>query len=302
MLKSLRLLNFQAHTKLTLDLGPLVTCLVGRSDVGKSSVLRALRWLCCNQPSGVEFIRHGEDRCMVVLELDNHIVKRKRQTPSHNTFVLDGRVFKAFGQGVPSEIVKLLDLSPVFYQSQLESPFWLTLPAPQVSRELNAIVNLGTIDDALHNAASHTRKAKTTLEVTEERLATAKQEVESLGYVDELDKDLQQLELYESKVSENRQKQALAASILSDAVRLKEKADRVSCAKAEAFSLVSLADRVRESADRCDRLMKLCADLTELQEQLVCLSTAKAEIETELKTLEKDGCPLCGRPLARTGS
>ena len=53
--------------------------LVGTSNVGKSAVLRALRWVLMNNPAGDKFITHGKDVAKVILELDNGLkIERER--------------------------------------------------------------------------------------------------------------------------------------------------------------------------------------------------------------------------------
>ncbi len=66
-LVSLQLVNFQVHTGLIIDFSPGITTIVGPTDHGKSSILRALRWVCLNDLSGEQFIREGRKSCAVCL-------------------------------------------------------------------------------------------------------------------------------------------------------------------------------------------------------------------------------------------
>jgi len=84
-LKKLVLENFQVHPKLSLDLDPHITCIIGPSDVGKSAVIRALRWLCQNVPDGAEFIRDGTKQAIVTLQADGKTIihpRHRKQLPT----------------------------------------------------------------------------------------------------------------------------------------------------------------------------------------------------------------------------
>ena len=47
--------NFQSHKKSILNLSKGVNVIVGKTDSGKSAIIRALRWLFTNTPSGDAF-------------------------------------------------------------------------------------------------------------------------------------------------------------------------------------------------------------------------------------------------------
>ena len=182
MLERLRLKNFQNHADLTIQLDPTVTCIVGPSDRGKTAILRALRWLVFNRPAGQAHIRHGEDLCSVTLKVDSKRLKRSIGKGG-STYRIDGQTLKAFGQGVPGEVEKLLNLGPTNFQQQHDAPFWFSLTPGEVSRQLNAIIDLGEIDGVLGALAAGVRQATERQNVAEERLATAKGAKSSLNYV-----------------------------------------------------------------------------------------------------------------------
>lgn len=239
MLTQLRLFNFQIHHKLTVDLDPFVTCITGRTDAGKSSVIRALRWVLLNQPNGSEHIRHGESKCSVTLTMDDgHKLVRKR-SENENTYLLDGEEYKAFGQGVPDDIAKLANVDDVNFQRQLDSPFWFLETPGQVSRELNQIVNLGVIDDALSAIATEVRKSRSTVELTEERLTAARREKEQLAYVHEMNESLLVLEAIESDLAENVQKRIFLTGTLESVESVALLRDRSSAARSEGVELCS---------------------------------------------------------------
>ena len=70
MIDRVQILNFQRHGELKIVFDEQITTIVGPSDTGKSSVLRAIRWVAFNRPLGDGFIRFGENECVVRLWVD----------------------------------------------------------------------------------------------------------------------------------------------------------------------------------------------------------------------------------------
>lgn len=185
MLETLAIQNFQTHGKTRITFDPGITCIVGPSDVGKSAVLRALRWVCTNEPGGDAFISHGAKGATVRLAVDGQTITRRRSPGGTvNEYHLNDQEFKAFGRGIPEPIQALLSLGPVCWQGQHDAPYWFADTAGEVSRQLNSIVNLGIIDDVLGKVAAARNRARTRLDVAEENLDTAKRDHTALGWVE----------------------------------------------------------------------------------------------------------------------
>lgn len=182
MLLELRILNFQAHAKRRIKFSPGVTAIVGSSDVGKSAIIRALRWVACNTPPGLAHRRHGADFVSAELLADDHRVKRFRSN-SENRYWLDEQEFASFGNEVPDPIKEFLAIGNHNFQEQHDSPYWLSIPGSQVSRELNAIIDLEIVDDVAAHLTAKTRTAIATLDVVESRLAVATSESNKLATV-----------------------------------------------------------------------------------------------------------------------
>ncbi len=71
-LRTVTIENFQAIASTSFDLGNL-TVLVGEGDVGKSSIIRAIRAAFLNDGDDLD-IRHGEKRATVTLTFDDGTV------------------------------------------------------------------------------------------------------------------------------------------------------------------------------------------------------------------------------------
>jgi len=172
MIDRVRLIDFQRHQRLTLQLDR-VTTLVGPSDRGKSAVLRALRWVLENVPQGASFVREGATACEVAVRVDGRTVVRRRSA-KENVYELDGEAFRSLrAVSVPDSIAAVLNLHSASFQGQLDPPFWLSETAGEVARRLNEVVNLQEIDDVLGRAAADLRQTRAEAGVAETRLAEA---------------------------------------------------------------------------------------------------------------------------------
>lgn len=208
MLERIYIQNFQAHTKTKVEFSEGVTTIIGQSDIGKSAILRALRWLCLNSPQGSAFITDGEKGCAVKLVVDGQTITRKR-TQNDNVYAINDQVYKAFGQGVPQAVQDLLAVTDLNFQQQHDAPFWLSLSPGEVSRQLNEIVDLGIIDKALTFATKRVRDTRKELQICEQRLKTARQDREDLEWVWEADEHWKRVQ--ESYATMQRDSQAVAA-------------------------------------------------------------------------------------------
>jgi len=178
-LEKLELKDFQAHDELVVAFSPTITTIVGPSDSGKSAILRALRWTCLNDLAGDEFIKEGAKQTAVKLQIegDHQIIRSKGTTSSgHNTYKLDDREYRSFAQTVPSDIAKALALSEINFQGQHDNPFWFSETAGEVSRRLNAVVDLSVIDQVLSSIAAEVRQATERKTISNERLAELREE------------------------------------------------------------------------------------------------------------------------------
>jgi DNA repair exonuclease SbcCD ATPase subunit len=201
MLEKMRVENFQAHELLDIEFDPLITTIVGPSDVGKSSILRALRWCCLNRPRGDGFIRRGSKRMRVRLKVggDQEGTIRRERGGSENVYALGKSEYRAFGNDVPESIQRTLNLSELNFVGQHDAAFWFNLSPSEVARQLNKMVDLDSIDRATTSLSQHIRQLRVEMGVVSDRLDKAKKEYTDSKYVPNADADLKQVELWEDR-------------------------------------------------------------------------------------------------------
>lgn len=241
--------NFQLHKSLTIDLDEHVTVIVGPSDSGKSAIIRAIRWLCLNQPSGDSFIRDGTDSVTARMKVDGRTVTRHRDK-SNNIYKLGKDEFKSFGSNVPVPIERLLNVGAVTFQQQHDPPYWLSDSAGQVSRELNAIVNLEVIDSVLSAVAKQITKSRNEVGFTEERLSKAETEVEDTEWAEDAESDLKRLDKARSDHARLAVRVARMGDVVEEAIERRETHQRASKQASALRTVVKAGMQLRKLGKR----------------------------------------------------
>ncbi|NMA49739.1 MAG: AAA family ATPase, partial [Tissierellia bacterium] len=163
-IKKLIIQNFQSHKYSELEFGQDLNVIVGPSDSGKTSIIRALKWVLYNEPSGDFFIREGESEVSVTIELSNNTILKRYRTKSKNGYQLitsDGieTVFEGIGTSVPQEIIDITGISKMLLDGdhsnainlgeQLEGPFLLSEKTSTRANAIGRLVGVDIIDEAL---------------------------------------------------------------------------------------------------------------------------------------------------------
>ena len=146
MLTSLEINNFQSHKKSLLEFSTGMNVIVGRSDGGKSAIIRALRLVVENRPSGDAYRSNwGGDTSVTITTQEGDVITRKK-TNTKNSYTLNSTEFVAFKQDVPVEIQKALQITDLNIQSQMDSPFLLSMSAGYAAAHFNKCGGLSIID------------------------------------------------------------------------------------------------------------------------------------------------------------
>ena len=203
-LDRLQIQNYQKHERFQVKLGPTVTTIVGPSDAGKSAVIRSLRWLATNRPRGDGFLRHGSERATIKARFDGVTVVRSKGKGG-NTYKINKQEYKAVGSDVPEAVEQLVNMGSENWKGQHDSPFWFSLTAGEVAKELNRIVDLEVIDRVASELASRLRKARAEVELVGERLEGAESELGELVFVPDMAEDWGGVEGLDSACSKARE-------------------------------------------------------------------------------------------------
>ncbi len=296
MITRVEIRNFQSHEHTVLDLSSGVNVLVGRSDAGKTAVLRAIRWVLTNEPAGLGFRSWsaGKEPVSVILTLSSGDTIERFRTKSKNLYRINGEDVTAPKRSVPEPVAKLLNVGPLNMQGQFDGVFLLNSSAGQVARYLNSIVNLEDMDEAIRAIKSRVRQTQVSLDNTFEAVEEEQEKLREFRGLDELAGRADALEQIEGQLRQawgQRQKiskvvdrlVALEAEEIPDAKPFRRRLEKLE----EQQKAIETLERQRDALE---------APLNALARE----SDAKARVKTDLrhardrlrKAMPKV-CPLC---------
>lgn len=295
MIQHLQINNFQSHKDSELNLHPGVNVVVGPSDSGKTAIIRALRWLVWNRPTGDAFRSTWGGNTIVRMLLEEGQVIVRNKDGKENVYSIDGKFLAAFGSGVPDEVVELLNLDESNLQQQLDSPFLISESPGAVASYFNRIAHLDQIDIGLKNAQSAMRK----LGYDEEKYTSEQTDVlnrlKQFEYLDKAESDLEVLEGMEQDQLKRYNQKSELESLITQYANNEQQIQTVQpllILEQDVEQVVKLyeeLDALETSKDNLERTAEMLQEIQtdiEFQEELLGVETSVNEILTMYEKME----------------
>lgn len=296
LLDKLKVFNFQSHKETELNFSKGINLIIGESDAGKSSLIRALNWIINNKPSGDSFRSFWGGTTKVCLIIDNETIRRKRGDKINEYYYLG--MYKAFRNEIPEYVKRKLNIGEINLQKQLDSPFLFSLNAGEVARYLNKIVSLDVIDKSMTNMGKIIREENSKLKYEKERIVELKEKKKNLSWVKEANEKLLNLENMDKKLKSLSNKKEVIENILNEYYSIKRKYEII-------------LRKIKKTPD-INKIMKLRTSYEtielkylDLEKQIDLYNNMKKDmnkLEEILKEKEKlfkdkfpDYCPMCGK-------
>jgi len=233
MIKRLSILNFQSHAKTELEFSPGVNIIVGNSDSGKTAIIRAMRWLIWNRPSGDSIRSSWGGDTRVQLELQENVITRSKDkldkycisTNGSNKRESNNREnteFKAFGTSIPEEISRFLNINEINLQQQLDSPFLISKSPGEVAQHFNKVAGLDKIDASLQKVNSWIREFISDIKYKEIQITSSTEELQKFEYLEKFEIDVEVLERMESRLNTQRSGMKRLEELLCNANEISE--------------------------------------------------------------------------------
>ena len=281
MIRDLKLSNFQSHKKTEFNFHPGITVITGETDVGKSAVIRGLKWVALNKPPGDSVRRHHTK--LTDVDLDG---VRKTRSASKHQYSHNSKVYKALRSDVPAPISDTLRLSDVNFQGQHDTYFLIGDSPGHVARELNEVADLQVIDLSLKRVKQLTKTMKDEEKQLKTEIKDKKLEVEELSWAVTADKDLSEIEILEQKVK----------AITNNVVNLRERYDRCNLIKSELETIPivtkdqSLVSYIFNQLQQYDDSLSMAIDQVEINQvnipstnsEIIILSDILNQLSTSL--------------------
>ena len=124
-IQSIKISNFQSHKNTTVNFVDGMNSIIGKSNAGKTAIIRAMVWVFFNKPSGDSFRSNWGGDTKVEIRLSDGAVIERIKGKSKNCYVINGKTYKAIRQSVPDEVKAIINVSDINVQHQLDAPFLL---------------------------------------------------------------------------------------------------------------------------------------------------------------------------------
>lgn len=336
MIQKIHLKNYKKHEDFSLKLSPHITTITGKTDSGKSTILKAIRLVVFNKPSGNKFIRDGAAKASVTLWVDGRKIIRTRSR-SQNSYKIDKKTLKAFRVDPPSEVSHIINLSELNFQAQHDSPFWFRNTAGEVSRQLNAIVDLDIIDKSLSIASSKVSKVSKETEYIKDRIKELSPKKKQMSFSLEADKELSKIEHIQDKINKITNRAQYLKELLGGVLRYRKRIINTLEVKRDWCFISELEEKLRnghkrqvrlyhlienlkknlktvnnsppsldplkQEADHLEEIRKKETKLKWLVDNIIELRDKKSKTEQDIKKCQKrikeiigKTCPMCGTP------
>lgn len=271
-LKSIDILNFQSHAKTSIELDPGVNVIVGPSDVGKSSIMRAINWIITNKPSGESLRSNWGGDTEVHLDFEDGQIARIRSN-KFNGYVLGMHdAFKGFGQTVPEEIAAFLNLGEANCQFQFDSPFMLSWTSGDRGRYLNKLVDLDITDETIKKLKYAKMNNGLAISTSLKDIAELEDKLEDYHDLDKMENRVEWIEVLHKAFEEVEGQRILLGVKVDSFVSLNEFIDRNKDIK-------SMHVHVNE-------IIFMHGALTETQNHMINLLDIKSGLQTIAQTTE----------------
>ena len=204
-IKSITLENFQSYKNQTINLKPGLNLVLGTSDAGKSTILRAISFVLHNYPKRDTFIHWGEKEMRVTLEFsDGAKVTRIKGEGVNAIEAVDskGNIYQKnkIDTEIPDDIREILGNPPqddlnglISYADQFSKMFLVDLSPTDLPRALSNLTKIEVLEDSAKQLMSNYKSIDKQIKVDEKEYDKLLNESQSYSYVNDYEKKLARL-------------------------------------------------------------------------------------------------------------
>lgn len=202
---SIEIKNFQSHENTKLDLHRGLNVIVGRSDSGKTAILRAIKWVFYNDPPPGNLIRNGAKEMSVRIEFNTGAVVTRLWNSKENKYILvksngEKIVLEKFNRSVPFEVIQEINIQKVELGSsvktginiseQLDGSFLLTESSSTRASAIGRLIGVNFIDDALRDVIKDNKNNSKKIKEAELEKEILEKDLQSFDYLKDEEKKL----------------------------------------------------------------------------------------------------------------
>ena len=272
MIHAIQISNFQAHKSTYIAFNEGVNAIIGISDSGKTSILRALTWCITNKPSGDAFQSSWGGDTIVTVTLSSGDTITRGRDKKGNYYKVNDTEFRAFGAGdPPQEVQALFNMNNINISAQMDAPFLLSSSPGEVAQILNRVVNLDVIDTATSNIRKKKLEVDRELSAAETRTNELSKQLTEYAYLEELEKDIIVFETLQNRLKTTQAEKTLLHELITQWKGILQGQQAwygVLKAEPELTNSITLWDMLRKASSDCDALLTLYNQGVKLQKEI----------------------------------
>jgi len=303
MIDYVHITNFQIHWDLKIQFSSGINVIAGPSDIGKTAVLRALRWLVTNKPRGDSFRPWSGGKPCVEASFDQGSVIVRHSIGRYDLKIgKTSQVFKAVGSGVPEPVRKALNVQELSWQMQMDPPFLVSDTPGEITRKLNAVCDLEVIDRTLSNVLKKGREHQVKKAIIEERVIQSVNDLRAFDFLHDAQQEMSQAQKQMDLIRALRQQRDAAVQLLEGmekALENKQELCRLSRWRPTVLRLHQVAVELQSLRQRVADMCDLAARLEAGQRTLMKMRKARAVLKKEYDRIFPTLCPLCGNEVKK---
>lgn len=293
MIKQLNIENFQSHKDTTLEFDKGVNVIIGKSDSGKTAIIRALKKVIKNKPGGDAFRSHwgGETKIKLTLDDDQHVMWAKDKGSAK--YVYNNTTFTAFGQDVPEEIEKVLNFKEVNLQSQFDQPFLIMETPGTVAQHFNQVAHLEKIDQSVKFIRSEIRQINSNISHEEARNTELTEELKLYDDLDKFEIELEVLEETENNRNTLNKKVNELNALIETIQTLQKEIDKnneIIKAETKINEILKLYENRKTILKRFNELSDLSDNIYKINEEIASMTlllSSETKIDSLLTSIAK---------------
>lgn len=215
MIKEISIKNFQSHKNSTLVLSEGLNIICGTSDSGKSAIKRSIEWAIKNRPSGDSIRSWWGGKTSVNIVFNNGSVERSKDKIEEYV-VNETTKLHAFGLSVPDEVTKVINMTDVNLQNQMDAPFLLSETSGAVASHFNKVAGLDRIDVAQTKVDSWIRLLKSDIASKEKDIEKYQITLEKYSGLEKIEIELEVLEELQTQYLAKKNKIKTFSDLIKD--------------------------------------------------------------------------------------
>lgn len=228
-IKKVELHNFQSHEYTEMEFDRGLNVILGNSDVGKTAILRAIKWALYNEPKGDYFIRQGEKDVSCKVTFSNRVVVERLKTPSKNSYFLvdasgNEMRFEGFGIDVPKEITDVTNMYKVSLDNsnnktilniaeQLDGPFLLNDQASLRASAIGRLIGVNYVDNALRTVVRDNKRTNQEIVELIKNKEDLKKQLDEFSYIKEYKEKFEKITKIRNKIKKLQDRLELISKI-----------------------------------------------------------------------------------------